>query len=54
MNTVQHQQEWADAMRRCRLSAEAARKARGLSFRPKSLVKNIPSPQQPWKPPVEE
>jgi len=28
--------------------------ARELGFKPRSLLKNIPSPQQPWKAPVAE
>jgi hypothetical protein len=28
--------------------------ARELGFQPRSLLKNIPSPQQPWKAPVAE
>ena len=54
MNKVQEQREWDDAIRRCRLSDEAAGMARELGFGPKSLLKSIPSPQQPWKAPVEE
>jgi hypothetical protein len=43
---------WAEAQRRCRLSDEEVRMARELGFRPKSLIKNIPSPSQKWKAPV--
>ena len=46
--------EWAEAARRCRLTPDAVHMARELGFRPKSLIKNIPSPRQPWKAPVEE
>lgn len=46
-------QWWADAKRRCRLSAEALRMARELGLNPRSLLRNIPSPQEPWKAPVE-
>jgi hypothetical protein len=45
---------WAEARRRCRLSDEDVRMARELGFQPRSLVKNIPSPSQPWKAPVSE
>jgi hypothetical protein len=30
------------------------RMAKELGFQPKSLIKNVPSPRQPWKPPVAE
>ena len=43
---------WAEAKRRCRLSAEEVRMAKELGFKPKSLIKNIPSPSQKWKAPV--
>jgi hypothetical protein len=44
---------WAEAKRRCRLSAEGLRMARELGLSPQSLVRNIPSPQEPWKTPVD-
>ena len=46
------QSEWEEARRRCRLSNEDIRMAKELGFRPKALVKNIPSPSQKWKAPV--
>ena len=50
-----HQQQlWAEAKRRCRLSDEALRMARELGLNPRSLIKNIPSPKQRWKAPVDE
>ena len=48
------EQAWAEAARRCRLSADDVRMAKELGFKPQSLLKNIPSPQQPWKAPVAE
>ena len=45
---------WAEAVRRCRLSPAAVRMAKELGFKPRSLLKNQPSPQQPWKAPVAE
>ena len=45
---------WAEAARRCRLSAADVRMAKELGFKPRSLLKNQPSPQQPWKAPVAE
>src|SRR5215467_9241319 len=45
---------WREAIRRCGLSDEEVRMALELGFQPKSLIKNIPSPSQPWKLPVNE
>ena len=45
---------WAEAARRCRLSPTDIRMAKELGFKPRSLLKNVPSPQQPWKAPVAE
>ena len=47
-------QLWSQAQRRCRLSDEAVRMARELGIGPRSLIKNIPSPKQQWKAPVED
>lgn len=44
--------EWAKAKKLCRLNAEDVRMAKALGFKPKSLMKNIPSGSQPWKAPV--
>jgi predicted nucleotidyltransferase len=41
--------DWAEAKRRCRLSDEEVRMAKELGFAPRSLIKNIPSPDQQWK-----
>jgi len=43
---------WREAQRRCRLTDDDIRKAKELGFQPKSLIKNIPSPSQQWKAPV--
>lgn len=48
------QQLWTEAQRRCRLSNGAVRMAKGLGLSPGSLIKNIPSPKQQWKAPVED
>jgi len=45
---------WAEAARRCRLSPADVRMAKELGFKPRSMLKNLPSPQQPWKAPVAE
>ena len=46
--------EWAEAKRRCRLSAADVKMAKELGLRPHSLLKNIPSPRESWKTPVRE
>jgi len=45
---------WAEACRRCRLSAEALAMAKEMGLNPLSLLKNVPSRQEPWKAPVED
>lgn len=45
---------WAEARRRCRLSAEALNMAKEMGLDPRSLIKNIPSRQELWKAPVED
>jgi len=51
---AQKEEAWREAQRRCRLSDEEVRMAKELGFQPKSLIKNIPSPSQQWKEPVNE
>jgi hypothetical protein len=48
----QHDADWAEAKRLCRLSAEDVRMARELGFTPRGLISSRPSPQQRWKAPV--
>lgn len=43
---------WAKAKQVCRLNMEDIRMAKELGMSPKSLMKNNPSPRQPWKEPV--
>ncbi len=45
--------EWAEAKKRCRLSAEAMQMAKELGISPRGLMKNIPAKSEPWKQPVE-
>ena len=45
---------WVKAKELCRLNQEDIRMAKELGFQPKSLIKNIPSPNQEWKAPVKE
>ena len=46
--------DWARAKKMCRLSVEDIRMAKEMGFKPKSLVKNIPSKSQQWKLPVKQ
>ncbi|NBK21923.1 MAG: hypothetical protein EOM68_07845 [Spirochaetia bacterium] len=48
------EQQWKEAMSKCKLSDEDIRKAKEMGLNPKSLIKNIPSKQQQWKLPVYE
>lgn len=48
------QQLWVEAQRRCLLPHEAVRMAKELGLSPRSLIKNIPSPKEQWKAPVED
>ncbi len=50
----QKQDVWKEAKRRCRLSDDDVRMAKELGFQPRSLIKNIPAPSEPWKAPVNE
>lgn len=43
---------WAEAKKRCRLNELEIKMAKELGMKPKSLLKNIPSPQEKWKAPV--
>ena len=44
-----HDPAWAKAKKLCRLNMDDIRKAKELGMKPKSLMKNIPSPDQLWK-----
>mgnify|MGYP004658949871 FL=1 len=48
------EQMWQDAQKKCRLSQEDVALAKRLWMNPRSLIKNIPSPKEPWKAPVRE
>ncbi|PEL14308.1 hypothetical protein [Bacillus sp. AFS017336] len=43
---------WEEAKKRCRLNATDIQMAKELGMTPKSLIKNIPTPNQQWKAPV--
>lgn len=48
------EQLWQEAKKKCRLSNDDIARAKRLGLNPKSLIKNIPSPSEPWKAPVRE
>ncbi|MCC3359604.1 hypothetical protein [Bacillus sp. REN16] len=52
MATKWNAQAWAEAKKRCRLNVDDIKMAKELGMTPKSLIKNIPSPNQQWKAPV--
>lgn len=43
---------WAEAKKRCRLNQQDIQMAKELGMTPKSLLRNIPAPNQQWKAPV--
>lgn len=45
-------QDWIEAKKRCRLNDTDIQMAKRLGMTPKSLIKNIPTPNQQWKAPV--
>ena len=47
-----HDPQWAKAKKVCRLNMDDIRKAKELGLKPRTLMKNVPSPKQPWKSPV--
>lgn len=48
------EQMWQDTQKKCRLNPEDVTLAKRLGLNPRSLIKNIPSPKEPWKAPVRE
>ena len=53
MNSQERNKLRADAKRRRRLPREALRMAQELGLNPRSLLHNVPSPQELWKTSVE-
>ena len=53
-NKDKKEQLWEEAKTKCRLSNEAISMAKEMGLNPLSLIKNIPSPKQQWKAPVED
>jgi hypothetical protein len=49
-----HDPAWAKAKKVCRLNQDDITKAKALGLKPKTLLKNHPSPQQKWKAPVKD
>jgi hypothetical protein len=49
-----NEEEWKEAEKRCRLNDEEVRMAKELGINARSLIKNIPSRNQPWKSPVKQ
>ena len=52
MAAKNNSQAWVEAKKRCRLNDADIQMAKGLGMTPKSLIKNIPAPNQKWKVPV--
>ncbi|MGD7045820.1 hypothetical protein [Jeotgalibacillus proteolyticus] len=52
MTAKKKSQEWTEAKKRCRLNENELKMAKELGMTPKSLIKNIPAPNQKWKAPV--
>lgn len=51
---LKHDPQWVKAKNLCRLNQDDIRKAKELGLGPKSLIKNIPSPNQQWKQSVKD
>lgn len=49
---LQHDPKWAEAKQLCRLNMDDIRKAKELGLKPQALIRNVPSPSQKWKAPV--
>ena len=54
MATKKMKSDWAEAKKLCRLNQADIQMAKELGMTPKSLLKNIPAPNQQWKAPVKE
>jgi len=48
------EQQWNEAKKLCKLSAQDIRMAKEMGLNPRSLIKNIPNKQQTWNLPVHE
>ena len=45
---------WREAKTKCRLNDDDIALAKRLGLNPRSLIKNIPSKNEPWKAPVKD
>ncbi len=54
MGKKQHQDDWPEAIRLCRLNRNDVEMAKRLGFRPGALIRARPDPKQKWKLPVNE
>ncbi|SEN02297.1 hypothetical protein SAMN05192533_10879 [Mesobacillus persicus] len=52
MGNKKNQEAWKDAKKRCQLNEADLQMAKELGLTPRSLLKNIPTPDQKWKAPV--
>lgn len=43
--------QWQEAKQKCRLNDDDIALAKRLGLNPRSLIKNVPSPSEPWKAP---
>jgi hypothetical protein len=48
------EQMWQDAKQKCRLNNDDIALAKRLGLNPRSLIKNIPNKNEPWKAPVKD
>ncbi len=48
------EQQWQEAISKCRLNDDDIAIAKRLGINPKSLIKNIPSKSEPWKASVKD
>ncbi|MCT8136854.1 hypothetical protein H1D32_03235 [Anaerobacillus sp. CMMVII] len=52
MAKKRNNQDWVEAKKICRLNDSDIQMAKELGMKPKSLIKNIPVPNEQWKAPV--
>ena len=53
-NVAYSNEQWAECKRKCRLNNEDIALAKRLGLNPRSLIKNIPGKNEPWKAPVKD
>jgi hypothetical protein len=52
LGNKKNQDAWKEAKKHCQLNEADIQMAKQLGMTPKSLMKNIPTPDQKWKAPV--